>query len=72
MELQDLKKGKEVQSGLHPEVWCKKCKVVGQYKDHFPMYWDYIAVGGPNPLKLESLTRSSASSSFWCSIYQVS
>ena len=51
MELQDLNKGKEVNSETHSEVWCTKCKVEGHHKDQCPMFWDYIAAGGPNLLK---------------------
>lgn len=46
LELQDLKKDKETKL----EVWCKKCKEEGHYKDEFPVFKDYLASGVHNQL----------------------
>lgn len=72
MEFQDVKKGNEVHLGLRPKVWCTMCNVVVRYKDQCPVDWDYIAAGGPNPLKPEPRVRSRGIASIGCSICQVS
>lgn len=69
MELQDLKKGKEAQPDTHLEVWCIKFKVEGHYKDQCPVYPNYLASRGPNPLKLEPNAEPSTRSNLWCSIF---
>jgi len=63
MQLQDLKKVKEVKSGTHFEVWCTKFKAKGHHKDQGPIFQDYITAGGLNPLKPKSSTRSSIDAS---------
>ena len=69
MELQYLKKGKEVRPDMRSEDWCIKCKVEGHYKDQCHVYHDYLTAGGPNPLKSEPSAGPSTESSVWCSIF---
>ena len=46
LELQSLKKGKEVRK----EVWCTRCRVEGHSKEQCPVFAQYLASGAPNPL----------------------
>ena len=46
LELQSLKKGKEVCK----EVWCTKCRIEGHLKEQCPVFMQYLASGAPNPL----------------------
>jgi hypothetical protein len=46
LELQSLKKGKEVRE----EVWCTRCRTEGHSKEHYPVFTEYLASGAPNPL----------------------
>ena len=46
LELQSLKKGKEVRE----EVWCTRCRTKGHSKEQFPFFAQYLASGAPNPL----------------------
>ena len=46
LELQSLKKGKEV----HKEVWFTRCKTKGQSKECCPIFAEYLVSGAPNPL----------------------
>lgn len=45
MELQSLKKGKEVQPDVCEEYWCLKCKGHGHDKHHYSV----VGLWGPNP-----------------------
>jgi len=65
MELQDLKKRKEVQNETHTKIWCLKCKGNGHDKDHFSVYQNYLIGGGLVPLKLESTTGTSSTMVLW-------
>ena len=46
LQLQDTKKGKEVQE----EVWCMKCKTKGHSREQCPVFVEYLNSGAPNPL----------------------
>ena len=46
LELQSLKKGKEVRE----EVWCTRCRTEGHSKEHYPVFAEYLASGALNPL----------------------
>lgn len=56
MEIQYLKKGKEVRPHMRSQFWCIKCKGEGHYKDQCPVYRDYLAARSPNPLKPDPST----------------
>lgn len=71
MELQSLKKGKEVRPKVHTEVWCLKCKGNGRDKVHCPIYQNYLIRGGPVPLKPENTTGPSVGVALWCTIFQI-
>lgn len=46
IQLQDMKKGKEVTE----KIWCIRCKVEGHHKYQRPLFHEYLASGAPNPL----------------------
>ena len=46
LQLQDMKKGKEVKE----EVWCTKWRTEGHSRDHCPIFVEYMASGEPNHL----------------------
>ena len=46
LELQSLKKGKEVRE----EVWCTRCQTEGHSKEQCPVFAQYLASGTPSPL----------------------
>ena len=46
LELQSLKKGKEVRE----EIWCTRCRTEGHSKEQCPVVAQYLASGAPNPL----------------------
>ncbi len=71
MEIQYLKKGKNVQLDMCSEFWCIKCKAEGHCKDQCHVYLDYLATRGPNPLKLEPSAEPSTRLSVWCSIFLI-
>lgn len=71
MELQDIKKGKEVRSSMQSEVWCIKCKVEGHYKVKLPVYRDYSGTRMPSPLKPGLSVGPSIGLNVWCSICEV-
>ena len=51
VQLQDIKKGKELQEDL----WCTRCRTDGHTKDNCLTYMKYIASGVPNPLSAHEL-----------------
>jgi len=71
LEMQSLKQEKATQPEACKEVWCIKCKGRGYDKDHYPVFANYIALGGPMPLLPEAITRPSAGPMLWCAICQV-
>ena len=46
LQLQDIKKGKQVRE----ELRCTKYRTEGHYKEHCPVYVEYMESGAPNPL----------------------
>jgi len=58
IQLQDMKKGKEVRE----EIWCIRCKAEGHHKDQCPLFQEYLASGAPNPLN--------HGAGPWCEIYR--
>jgi cytochrome c2 len=46
LQLQDIKKGKEVRE----EVWCNKCRTKDHSREHCLVFAEYLASGAPNPL----------------------
>jgi len=56
MELQDLKKQKEIKLETHSQVWCMKCKAEGHHRYYYLVFQYYIVVGVSNLLKPESST----------------
>ena len=46
LELQSLKKGKEVRE----EIWYTRCRTEGHSKEQCPVFAQYLASGTPNPL----------------------
>lgn len=71
MELQSLKKGKEVEVETRTKLWCLKCKGHGHDKDNYLMYLNYPVREGHVPLKLENRARKSTSVVPWCVIFQI-
>ena len=41
LQLQDMRKGKEVRE----EVWCTKCRTEGHFREHCPVFAEYMASG---------------------------
>ena len=58
LELQSLKKGKEV----HEEVWCTRCWTKGHSKEQCPFFTQLLASGACNPLPHIG--------GLWCKIYR--
>ena len=56
LELQSLKKGKEVCE----EIWCTRCRTEGHSKEQCPVVTQYLASGAPNSL--------SQTGGLWCGI----
>jgi len=71
MELQSQKTGKEALLEVCTEDWGIKCKDKGHDKDDYPIYQNYLIVGGHVPLKPKSIVGSSARVSLWCDIFQI-
>ena len=58
IQLQDIKRGKEVQEGLQ----CTQCRTNGHTKGDFLDYMNYISSDAPSPLSTQGMP--------WCNIYQ--
>ena len=58
IQLQDIKKGKEI----HEELWCTRCHMKGHHKDQCSDFCDYLLLGAPNPLSHGGIP--------WCRICQ--
>jgi len=54
LEMQSLKQDRTARPEAHEEVWCIRCKGQGHDKDHFPVSANYLARGGPMPLRPEA------------------
>ena len=71
LEMQNLKQDRTPQPKACEEVWCIKCKAQGHDKDHCPVFTDYLAGGGPMPLRPEAQVGPSAAPALWCAICQI-
>jgi len=71
LEIQSLKQDRALQLEVSEEVWCIKCKGQGHDKDHCPVFVNYLAGGGPMPLRLEAQEGPSATPTLWCAICQI-
>jgi len=71
LEMHSLKKDRAPQSEVRKEVWCIKCKGQGHDKDYYPVFVNYLAGGGPIPLRPEAQAGLSASTALWCTICQI-
>jgi hypothetical protein len=54
LRIAELEERKEARPEVREEVWCLKCKSQGHDKDHCPVFVNYIAGGGPMPLRQEA------------------
>lgn len=70
-EMQSLKQDRAPRLEAHEEVWCIKCKGKGHDKDHCPVFANYVAEGGPMPLRPEAQVDPSTAPVLWCVICQV-
>ena len=71
LEMQILKQDRTVQLDVREEVWCMKCKSQGHDKDHCLIFINYLAGGGPMPLRPEAQAGPSAMPTLWCAICQI-
>lgn len=69
--MKSLKKDKIAWPEVHKEVWCLKCKRQGHEKDNYPIFTNYVELGGPMLLRSEVVERPSTGPMLWCAIYQV-
>jgi len=60
LEMQSLKQDRTAHPEAHEEVWCIKCKGHGHDKDQCPVFANYLAGGGPMPLRPEAQAGPSA------------
>ena len=52
--MQSLKQDRGPRPEARDEVWCIKCKGQGHDKDHYLVFANYLAGGGPMPLRPEA------------------
>lgn len=71
LEMQSLKQERVSRPEVCVEVGCIKCKSQAHDKDHCPVFANYLARGGPMPLKVEVQEIPSAALALWCAICQV-
>ena len=71
LEFQSLKKDRAAWAEVHEEVWCLKCKSQGHDKYHYLVFTNYVAGGGPMPLRPEAHVGPSTGPVLWCVICQV-
>jgi len=70
--MKSLKEDKTDRPEGREEVWGLKCKSHGHDKDHYPIFANYVALGGPMPLRVEATLGPSTGPALWCAICQVS
>ena len=63
--MQSLKQDRVPQPEAREEVWCIKCKGQGHDKDHYLVFANYLAGGGPIPLRPEAQAGPSAVPVLW-------
>lgn len=56
---------------MREEVWWVKCKGQGHDKDHYPVFVNYLAGGGPMSLMPEAQVGTSMTPALWCAICQI-
>ena len=56
LQLQDIKKGKEIQE----ELWCTRCITEIYHKYNYLALMKYVASGAPNPMSTEGM--------YWCQV----
>jgi len=66
-----LKQDKNTRPKAHEEIWCIKCKGQGHDKDHCPIFTNYLAGGGPMPLRPEAQVGPSTTPALWCTIFHI-
>ena len=71
LEMQSLKQDRKTQREVREEVWCVKCKGYGHDKDHCLVFTNYLAEGGPMPLRLKVQVGPSMEPTLWCAICQI-
>ena len=71
LEMQSLKQDRAPWPEVREEVWCIKCKGQGHDKDHYPVFANYLAGGGPIPLRPEAQVAPSVAPMLWFTICQV-
>ena len=71
LEMQILKQERAPRLDARTEVGCIKCKSHGHDTDHCPVFANYLAGGGPMPLRLEVQAGPSAAPTLCCAICQV-
>jgi hypothetical protein len=49
LQVKDMKKDKGKEK--REDIWCIRCKSEGHYKEHCPLFHEYLATGAPSPLK---------------------
>ncbi len=69
--MQSLKQEKMVQLKVREEVWCLKYKSQDHDKYHCSVFANYLAGGGPKPLRPEAQEGPSVGPALWCAICQV-
>jgi len=66
-----LKQDRTTHLEMRDEVWCVKCKGQGHDKDNCPVFANYLAGGGPLPLRPEAQVGPSTVPVLWCVICQI-
>lgn len=68
LEIQSLKQDRTTHPEAHEEVWCRKCKGQGHDKNHCLVFMNYLAGGGPMPLRPKAQAGPSMMPTLWCTI----
>ena len=71
LEFQSLKKERSAWPVVCKEIWCLKCKFQGHDKDHCHVFTNYVAGGGPMPLRAEAQVGPIIGPMLWCAICPV-
>lgn len=70
LEMKILNHDRAPQLEAREEVWCIKCKGQSHDKDHYLVFTNYLAGGGPMPLRPEAQVGPSVAPTLWCAICQ--
>ena len=71
LEMQSLKQDKTTRPEAREEVWCIKCKGQGDDEDYCLDFANYLAGGGPMPLRPKVQAGMSLVPTLWCTICQI-